>query len=517
MTEERKVELRQLLHEARQNVIIEAPKGYKRISVEEYREWVKAFQKSYRPDLSSILDYRLNIQDDAVKSKLFDFMKEELADYIREHEFEDESLDLPTYWIQTAKAATRDARRLIPCGLDSLLEKFLEIAIANGTEQAILALDRCTRETSGTFQKIIFLQDLRVQYSGTTREASKTQIRETHIAEGIKFVQLPSCTIGQIWDLCESEQSGFIELPSYAAGFPSYLFQESFILTEDKIQSWSESPMALHLSLFSEAILLIIDYTVSPLFCKPSVKSIEGVDISDRFEIKIKSAEFPNFDVDKFYHALSLIANYAVKPLFQWQYIDEDELFKVGDWWYTKLMRPRVMIDSGSGIHVINETDIDRAKCLYQLLTNPSSNIGEKLQIPIDRWIKSKTSQIPEDKIIDLAIALESLYLSNIPEPTELSFRLRLYAAWYLKEKTKDRKELMKIFNRLYDWRSAVIHNGKLPEKKISRTKKRPYTQEEISELITQAQDLCQESIIKILEDGEFPNWNSLILGEETT
>ena len=135
--------------------------------------------------------------------------------------------------------------------------------------------------------------------------------------------------------------------------------------------------MALHLSLFSDAILLIIDYTVSPLFCKPSVKSIEGVDISDRFEIKIKSAEFPNFDVDKFYHALSLIANYAVKPLFQWQYISEDELFKVADWWYTKLMRPRVMLYSGSGIHVINEIDIDKAKYLYQLLTNPSSNIGK--------------------------------------------------------------------------------------------------------------------------------------------
>ena len=517
MTEERKVELRQLLSEAMQSVIIEASAGYEPISVEKYREDAKAFRKSYRPDLSFILEYRPNIQDDAVKSKLFNFMKGELADYIREHEFEDESLDLPTYWIQPAKAATRGGRRLIPCSLDSLLEKFLEITIANGTEQAILALDRCTRETSGTFQKIIFLEGLDVQYSGTTKAASETQIRETQIAEGIKFVQLPSCTIGQIWDLCESEQSGFIELPSYAAGFPSYLFQERFILTEDNIQSWSESPMASNLLFFSDAILLIIDYTVSPLFCKPSVKSIEGVDISDQFEIKIKSTEFPNFDVDKFYHALSLIANYAVKPLFQWQYIGEDELFKVGDRWYTKLMRSRVMLDSGSGIHVINETDIDKAKCLYQLLTNPSSNIGEKLQIPIDRWIKSKTSQTPEDKIIDLAIALESLYLSNIPEPTELSFRLRLYAAWYLKKKTKDRKDLMKIFNRLYDWRSAVVHNGKLPEKKISKNKKRPYTQEEISELITQAQDLCRQSILKILKDGEFPDWNNLILGEEAS
>ena len=506
MTKERKEELRQLLEEAMQSVIIEEPEGYKPISVEEYRKCVKAFRKSYRPDLSFILDYRLNIQDGAVKLKLFDFMKEELADYIREHEFEDESLDLPTYWIQTAKAATRDGRRLIPCSLDSLLEKFLEITIANGTEQAILALDRCTRETSGTFQKIIFLQDLHVQYSGTTREASETHIRETQIAEGIRLVQLPSYTIGQMFDMCEREKSGFVELPSYAAGLPPYLFHERFIPTEHNTQSWSESPMASNLSFFSDAILLIIDYTVSPLFRKPSVKSLEEVDISDQFEIKIKSAEFPNFDVDKFYRALSLIANYAVKPLFQWQYIGEDELFKVGDWWYTKLMRTRVMLDSGSGIHVINETDIDKAKCLYKLLTNSSSNIGGKLQIPIDRWQKSKRDNDPVDKMIDLGIAFESLYLPDTTD--ELTFKLGVRAAWYLGKNKEDRKRLLTEFKEIYKCRSRGVHDGKLKEKVKIGGEPVP-----TSEFIKSAQDLCWQSIMKILEDGEFPDWDSLILG----
>ncbi len=55
------------------------------------------------------------------------------------------------------------------------------------------------------------------------------------------------------------------------------------------------------------------------------------------------------------------------------------------------------------------------------------------------------------------------------------------------------------------------------PRKKISKSKKRPYTQEEIKELITNAQDLCHESILKILEDGKFPDWNNLILGEESS
>jgi hypothetical protein len=43
MTEESKEELKQLLSEAMQSVIIEGPEQYKPISVEEYRKYAKAF------------------------------------------------------------------------------------------------------------------------------------------------------------------------------------------------------------------------------------------------------------------------------------------------------------------------------------------------------------------------------------------------------------------------------------------------------------------------------------------
>ena len=71
----------------------------------------------------------------------------------------------------------------------------------------------------------------------------------------------------------------------------------------------------------------------------------------------------------------------------------------------------------------------------------------------------------------------------------------------------------MKDFSKIYDWRSKVVHTGKLPNK----TKKTPFTRQEIEGFIEKVQDLCRESIVKILEDGEFPDgdyWNDLILGE---
>ena len=157
-----------------------------------------------------------------------------------------------------------------------------------------------------------------------------------------------------------------------------------------------------------------------------------------------------------------------------------------------------------------NTGDIEEAKDLYDTLCK-NSEIKEKLRIPIDRWIKSKAGEDPVDKMIDLGIALESLYLSNISEPIELAFRLRLHAAWYLRENEKDRKTLMKEFAEIYNWRSKVVHTGKLPTKK----KNRPYTKEEVGKFITRAQDLCRESIMKVLEDEQFPNWNNLILSGE--
>ncbi len=507
MRKKRKEELRQLLSEAMQSVIIEAPEGYKPISVEEYRKCAKAFRKSYRPDLSFILEYWPNIQDDAVKSQLFDFIKEEMVDYIRE----DESICPPyTHWIQPAKRAIRGTRKLIPIPLDRLLEKFLEIAIVSGVEQAILALDRCTRDTIGTFQKIILLQGLYVRYSDPTRKGL-----DTHIAEGIRFVQLPSYTVGQISDLYQSEQFGSAQLPSYIEGLPPYLFHESFLFNlshesflsmVDNTQSWSKFPLALHLSIFSGTPLLIIDYTVSPLFCKPSLK--EELDESDQFEISIESAEFPNFDAHKFCQALSIIANFPVESLLMWQYIGEEELFNV-EGWYPKAMGKLVMPDPLSGIGVIYETDIDKAKCLYDILANLDSDTQEKLQISIDRWIKSKAEQNLVDKIIDLGIALESLYLPK-GNVDQLSFQLCLRTSWHLGKCKGDRERLMDEFKAIYNLRSQAVHNGSVPERiKVRSGEERIAT----SEFIPKAQDLCRQSIMKILEDGEFPDWNTLILG----
>ena len=110
--------------------------------------------------------------------------------------------------------------------------------------------------------------------------------------------------------------------------------------------------------------------------------------------------------------------------------------------------------------------------------------------------------------MIDLGIAFESLYLPS-NNVDQLTFQFRLRASWHLGEDKAHRGKLMDEFREIYSLRSKAVHNGELPQRaKIRRGESVP-----MSEFIPRAQDLCLKSIKKILEDGEFPDWKSLVLG----
>ena len=323
---------------------------------------------------------------------------------------------------------------MLPCRLDWLLEKFLEISIASGTDRAISALDKCTRGTSGVFQKIVLLQgpiyDPRLG-SGTEDR------REIRISDGIRLVLFPL----------------------NASEFPPYLFDSSF----------SRLLMSAGPSVFRRKTVLIIDHTISPLFCESPTEN------ENQFEIKTKSAEFPNFDVDKFCQAFSLVSNYPVEPVRQWSYIDQDELFNI-EKSLPIIVRNVFIPKEISWVTMIDETHIEKIKNEYKELTDLSSGVAKNLQIPIDRWIKSKTEDNPVDNIIDLGIALESLYLSGTESKNEIRFRFSLHAAWHLGEDKEHREELMKKFKAIYDWRSTVVHTGRLPKKGSGKKEKIVYS-----------------------------------------
>ena len=371
----------------------------------------------------------------------------------------------------------------IDTALDSFLKHLLKIAIVQGIEEAVFNFEKCTEETRGSFQTIALLEGIKLE-------------AEIQVFEGIHLIPLPS-----------SES----EFPTHFGSIPGPKPSNSY---------------------FGKTVI-VTNYSIFPIFHKPSslaktpdepnsyVLGLPGIGspvpthVPDewakqraRFKVEVDGGKFPDFKEADFYNdfcqALSLACNSAVQFGMRWKFIGQDELFNAD------ASRSAQLPQGPFGDSVeVGEVQIDEAKNLCEVLVNPASNVRTKLQIPINRWIKSKANKDPEDKIIDLVIALEALYLLDRDEKSELSFQFRLRASWHLGKDKEYRETLMKDFRKMYDWRSKVAHTGKLPNK----TKKTPFTRQEIEKFIEKAQDLCRDSIIKILEDGKFPDWSSLILG----
>ena len=446
MNKKRKQELRQLLHEAIASLEIRnSDDNPLFLTIDEYRQ-----RLSYHWTFQSVDSLKTlgGFHPHVVKVST----RAKLLDFIRE-EFKEaiheDSIQSACYLI---------FRRGPTAGfyLDSLLKHLLDIVIVRGVEGAVLAFNKCSQNVHGSFQYRALLE-------GITVEA------EVQVFEGMRIIRLPASTL---------------ELTRYLPAGAMMHTPSHF---------------------FSGRALLIIDAFISPVFYNP--RDTKGADFPVRVEVR--DEQFPNFNINDFYQrfcqALSLVGNSAVKISLNWEFLSKDELFHLERGFGYSGHVPNVWASSTE----VGRSEIAEAKDFYETLVNLDSNVFAKLQIPIDRWIKSKAEDNPVDKVIDLGIAFESLYLSGIDSKTELRFRFSLHAAWHLGENKEQRRALMKEFKSIYDWRSTVVHTGKLPNK----ARKRPFTPEEVDAFITNAQDLCRDSIMKILENGEIPDWNDLILG----
>ncbi len=476
MTEERKEELKQLLEEALENLEIRPYSGFEGISIflNAYKRHLQQVWTSYSQNsLWIVTHFSLDIRGN-IKSKLLDFMRMELDSFIHEDK------------ILSATFYVCDGGDWKGTPLETFLDHLLKITIFQGTDGAVSNLEKHTKEIQGSFQIITLLEGIKID-------------EKIQVFEGIHLTPLPSSVE---------------EFPTYFGNNITAKIPHNVI----------------------GKTLLVIDFTIFPIFHKPS-SLVKGPDESvsyvlhlpgfgspvpnyvpvewakqrERFKVEVDGGKFPDFKEadfnDKFCEALSLACNSAVEFSMRWKFIVPHELFHAGFSPSTSYVQRAF----GDSIQV-GEVHIDKAKDLYKALVNPASNVGTKLQIPIDRWIKSKTSKTPVDKIIDLGIALEALYLSEgTKEQLTLQFRLR--ASWYLGKDKEHRKRLIDEFKSIYNLRSQAVHSGKIPDEIKIKKGENPTT---TSEFITRAQDLCRDSILKILEDGEFPDWNNLILGEES-
>lgn len=488
MNDKRKQELTQLLVETTKGLQIRYDHGSLPIPIDVYREYLQERWEFYGVDyLSFTFSTRFTFfilgEDNELipyfelgsNSKLLKFILEELAPFIIENDIP--SISTGSYIVENDFA---DGSRIFCTGgrisqWHYILDRLLHIALVRGVEEAVLVFDRSCRPEGihGLFQEVSLVDGITI----------KTELK---IFEGVKLIPLPSLNATRKTD----------EILRYLPGFPFNAFV-------DQADS------------FFGKTLLVIDQPGFSIFHIPSEQRFQtGTKVSDlSFQVEEHDVKLRNYKeisafIKSFFQALSLVCNSSVYiyPLGWFLAVDKSLhghswTIRTRDLFWER--RPFV------GSAEMERTEIDKAKRYYKILDNPNSSISERLQIPIDRWIKSKANKDPIDKIIDLGIALEALYLSEgTREQLTLQFRLR--ASWHLGKDKEHRKRLMDEFKAIYDLRSQAVHNGKVADKVKIRKGEEPVA---TSKFIPKVQDLCRKSIRKILEDGEFPDWNDLILG----
>jgi hypothetical protein len=108
----------------------------------------------------------------------------------------------------------------------------------------------------------------------------------------------------------------------------------------------------------------------------------------------------------------------------------------------------------------------------------------------------------PADAAIDLGIVLEILFLQDINEPQELTFRLRLRTARYLETDPQERRRVFDLLNDLYKARSSAVHTGHVEEKIRGIP---------LQTLLDQGFDIAATALERLIP-SEDPDWHEVIL-----
>jgi hypothetical protein len=107
----------------------------------------------------------------------------------------------------------------------------------------------------------------------------------------------------------------------------------------------------------------------------------------------------------------------------------------------------------------LSEGEVTQLLELWCLLEERAERFGfsiHRFNLAFDRGLIA-------DKIVDLVIAAEALFLADQRDRSELRFRFALRAAKFIKQSGCTELEVFRIMRKAYDARSAIVHGGASP------------------------------------------------------
>ncbi|MYF33345.1 MAG: hypothetical protein F4217_08110 [Acidimicrobiaceae bacterium] len=335
--------------------------------------------------------------------------------------------------------------------IDDLMKKLLELAVALGSRRtAALFADALATPTCG-FQEFTLLGNIKIG-------------EPIELYDGVRIDVLPT-----------DKQT----LPSH---LPTVHFEEGL---EGRFQGGA---------------LLVVEASVTPRFMNPRAMP-HTLDADLPFRFAHQSRDLEIFNAEEFCNALSLAAKTKVYPSVQWRSMPHDEVANNwgigGGYSWRSYQSPHILTE-------ITDEQVGEAKVVYESLATMTPDVRARLSVPIDRLIESWGRKGHVDQIIDLGIALESLYLPR--RGGEMRYRLSIRGARYLEAEEVGRRELARHLKTFYDARSDAVHTGRIDDTHTVAGQRVT-----TSDLITMTQELCLRSIRQVIDNG-FPDWETVEL-----
>ena len=444
------VELEKLLSAALRSVTIRRGQSVK-LSPAQFRQLLQRCRKVYDPAHSPWVSmFRPEISRIDVKERVLEFVNRKLGKYVRDGR------------IHSATIAFSGGQNS-GSPVEDVLQNLLRRAIVDGPSDAAQAFVDCTTNSSCNFYKFFLLTGVNIP-------------TPVEVFDGITLMPLPES----------------------ASELPPHL---PFVRTEPNRFN------DIVLNDFLSKTLVRVEYEVSPIFHRPAESYTFESGPDQHFSVKLKGQEIPNPNLNALCQALAVVGRCSVEPVMNWTSLLDYEIFDLSSMWgiggsgWSSTM-PR------SGLHdsvQLSPPQIDSITTLYRGLTEVRTETWDKLRITIDRWSKSMSETNPIDQIIDLGIALESLYVPD--SQGEVNLRFALHAAWHLGKNKTERQELRKGFRQIYAARSDVVHTGRLRGDRAKSSFDK-------SRFVSRAQELCWQGITSVIKTGVIPNWNDLIMGK---
>lgn len=106
----------------------------------------------------------------------------------------------------------------------------------------------------------------------------------------------------------------------------------------------------------------------------------------------------------------------------------------------------------------LSESEVPKFLELWRLLEEGTTRFG----FSIHRFNLAFDRGLLDDRIVDMVIAAEALFLSDLDEKYrgELRFRFALRAAKFIEHPNYSEHDIFRVMRRAYDARSAIVHGG---------------------------------------------------------